>query len=111
MINISNITKKWEMTWADLNILGLLNMSSIFIFSGFGLLAFLKYIFPNIINECFVDKIHDLKYVTFFCIVSTLIIFLISKIPIKDFIIKSSITTFVYLFGVVAICIRIFFNI
>jgi len=31
---------KWEMTWADLSILGLLNMSGIFIFSGFGLLAF-----------------------------------------------------------------------
>ena len=102
---------KWEMTWADLSILGLLNMSGIFIFSGFGILAFLKYIFPNIINEYLVDKIHDLKYVTILCIALTLIIFLISKIPIKYFIIKSSITTFIYVFGVVTICIRIFFSI
>ncbi len=102
---------KWEMTWADLSILGLLNMSGIFIFFGFGILAFLKYIFPNIINEYLVDKIHDIKYVTIFCIVLTLIIFLISKIPIKYFIIKCSIITFIYVFGVVSICIRMFFNI
>jgi len=102
---------KYEMTWADLSILGLLNMSGIFIFFGFGILAFLKYIFPNIINEYLVDKIHDIKYVTIYCIVLTLIIFLISKISIKYFIIKCSIITFIYVFGVVSICIRIFFNI
>jgi len=102
---------KWEMTWADLGIIGLLNMSGIFIFSGFGILAFLKYIFPNIINESIVYKMHDLKYVTIFCIILSLIIFLISNIPIKYFIIKHSIITFIYVFGVVTICIRIFFNI
>ena len=100
---------KWETTWADLSILGRLNSSGIFIFCGFGLLAFLKYIFPKIINECLFDKIHDLNYVIIFCIVLTLIIFLISKISVIEFIIKYSIITFIYMFGVVTICIRIFF--
>ena len=111
MINISNITKKWEMTWADLSIIGLLNISGIFIFSGFGLLAFLNYIFPKIINEYLFDKIHNLSYVIIFCIVLTLIIFLISKFSMKLFLIKFSIITFIYVFGIVTICIRIFFNI
>ena len=102
---------KWGMTWTDLSIISLLNISGIFIFSGFGLLAFLKYIFPKIINEYLFDKIHNLKYVTSFCIVLTLVIFLISKFSIKYFIIKYSIITFIYVFGVVTICIRIFFNI
>lgn len=102
---------KLETTWADLSILGILNIFGIIIFCGFGLLAFLKYISPKIINEHLFDKIHDLSYVIIFCIVLTLIIFLISKFSIKHFVIKYSIITFIYVFGVVAICIRIFFNI
>jgi len=98
------------MTWADLGILGLLNRSGIFIFCGFGLLAFLKYIFPKIINEYLVDKIHAINYITIICIFLTLIIFLISKFSIINFIINHSILTFIYVFGVVTICIRIFFN-
>ena len=98
-------------TWADLSILAILNKSGIFIFCGFVLLAFLKYISPKIINEYLVDKIHNLNYVAIFCIVLTLIIFLISKFSIKYFIINYSIITFIYVFGVVTICIRIFFNI
>ena len=98
------------MTWADLGILGLLNRSGIFIFCSFGLLAFSKYIFPKIINEYLVDKIHDINYVTIVCIVLTLIIFLISKFSVINFIINHSILTFIYVFGVVTICIRIFFN-
>ena len=100
---------KWEMTWADLRIIGILNIFGIFIFCGFGLLAFLKYIFPKIINEYLVDKIYDLNYVIIFCIVLTLIIFLISKFSVINFIIKFSIITFIYLFGVLTICIKIFF--
>ena len=100
-----------EMSWADLKIIGILNRSGIFIFCGFCLLSFLKYISPKIINEYLVDKIHDLNYVAIFCIVLTLIIFLISKFTLKHFIINHSITTFIYVFGVVLICIRIFFNI
>jgi len=102
---------KLEITWADLKMIGVLNISGIFIFCGFGLLAFLKYIFPKIINEHIVDKIHGLNYVTIFCIVLTLIIFLISKFSVINFIIKYSVITFIYVFGVVTICIRIFFNI
>jgi len=100
---------KLETTWADLSILGILNISGIFIFCGFCLLAFLKYIFPKIINEYLVDKIHDLNYVTIFCIVLTLIIFLISKFSVINFIINYSIITFIYVFGVVTICSKIFF--
>lgn len=103
-----------EMSWKDLNDLTLsvvLPKIAIPIFFGFCLLAFLRFIFPNIINEYLVDKIYDLKYVTFFCIVSTLIIFKISKFSLIDFFIKYSIISFIYVFGVVTICIRIFFNI
>ncbi len=99
------------MTWADLSILGLLNRSGIFIFCGFCMLAFLKYIFPKIINEYLFDKIYDLNYITIFCIVLVLIIFIISKFSLKNFIISHSILTFIYVLGVVNICIRIFFNI
>ena len=102
---------KLEMTWADLRMIGILNISGIFMFCIFGLLSFLKYIFPKILNEYLVDKIHDLNYVIIFCIVLTLIIFFISKFSVISFIIKYSIITFIYVFGVVTICIRIFFNI
>ena len=102
---------KCETTWADLSFLGLLNMSGIFIFSGFVLLAFSKYIPPKIINEYLVDIIHNLNYVIIFCIILTLIIFKISKFSLIDFFIKYSIISFIYVFGVVTICIRIFFNI
>ena len=55
---------KLGMTYADLSIIGLLNIFGIFIFSGFCILAFLKYIFPKIINEYLGDKIHDVKYLS-----------------------------------------------
>jgi len=98
------------MTWADSSMLGLLNRSGIFIFLGFGILAFLKSVFPEIDNEYLLKEIFDLKYITIFCIFLALIIFKISKFPLKYFIINHSILTFIYVFGVVTICIRIFFN-
>jgi hypothetical protein len=99
-----------ETTWLDLSILSILNKFGICIFCFFIILVFLKFIFPKFINEHFTDKIHNLKYITIFCIGLALIILLISKIPAIKFISQYSITTFIYLFGVVILCSKLFFN-
>ena len=99
-----------ETTWLDLSILSILNKFGVCIFCFFIILAFLKFIFPKLINEHFTDKIHNLRYIAVFCIVLALIILLISKIPSIRFISHYSITTFIYLFGVVILCIKLFFN-
>lgn len=100
---------KSEMTWLDLSILSILNKFGISIFCIFGILAIGKIFFPKFINEYLIDKVHNLNYIVIFCTVLTLIILLISKIRKIDFILGYSITTFIYLFGVVTICIKIFF--
>ena len=99
-----------ETTWCDLFILGILNKFGIFIFCGFCLLALLKFIFPKFINRHLASKIHNLNYITILCIVLALILLLISKIPAIEFIWRYSITTFIYLFGVVILFIKLFFN-
>ena len=104
--------KEWtKQTRADFGILSVLNILGIFIFSIFGLLYLLKYFFPKFINRYVTDNIHELTYVIEFCIVLTLIIpLLIFKFSLTCFIWQYSIISFIYMFGVVIICVKIFFN-
>lgn len=99
-----------ETTWLDLFILSILNKTGIIIFGVFILLALLKLFYPNFINRYLTIKIHNIRYIAFFCIVLSSIILLISKIPWNKFIWQYSITTFIYLFGVVILCTKLFFN-
>ena len=99
-----------ETTWLDLFILSILNKTGIIIFGIFILLALLKLFYPNFINRYLTSKIHNIRYIAFFCIVLSSIILLISKIPWNKFIWQYSITTFIYLFGVVILCTKLFFN-
>ena len=85
---------KWGMvTRADLELLINLNRIGFYIFCGFSLLSFLRFIFSKYIHiiKCFTDKKHNFKFylthitkykkeiITVLCIVFTLIIFLNSK--------------------------------
>lgn len=104
--------KEWtKQTRADFGVLSVLNVLGIFIFSIFGLLSLLKYFFPKFINRHVTDNIHELTYVMVFCIILTLIIpLIIFKVSLTWFIWQYSIISFIYMFGVVTICIKIFFN-
>jgi len=66
---------------------------------------------PKFINRYATDNIHELTYVIEFCIVLTLIIpLIIFKVSLSWFIWQYSIISFIYMLGVVIICIKIFFN-
>ena len=114
---------KWGMTWADLHILGVLNKFGFHIFCMFSLLAFSRFILSKFIfiNEYFADKKHNFnifinhftinknEIVTVLCMISTLIILLNFKTFEIKFNLLNTITIFIYLFGVVTLCIKIFF--
>ena len=99
-----------ETTWLSLFVLSILNKTGIILFVVFILLALLKFCYQNFINRYLTSKIHNIRYITFFCIGLSLIILKISKIPWNKFIWQYSITTFIYLFGVVILCVKLFFN-
>jgi hypothetical protein len=114
---------KWEMTWVDLHILSVLTKFSLNIFYGFSLFAFLRYIFLKVIyiNKYFADKTHSfnifLNYIIIYkneiiiilCMVLTFIILLNFKTFKIKFNLANTITIFIYLFGVLILCIKIFF--
>ena len=78
------------------------------IFVFFGLLAFLKHNFPKTICESFIDKIQNFTYIIVFCAICTLIVTLWSRKPLKINILVDIVINFIYLVGVVFICIKIF---
>lgn len=103
--------EEWtKQTRADFGILSVLNRLSICIFIMFALLKLLKFIFPKL-NKCFTNNTkNDLTYIVLSSIILTLVIpLLILKIPFTGFLLRYSITSFIYLFGVVAICNKIFY--
>ena len=104
--------KEWtKQTRADFGVLSVLNILGIFIFSIFGLLFLLKCFFPKcIINKYVADIIHNLIYITSSCIVLVLIIPLVilKETSLTQFFWPYSATSFIYIFGVMIICIKIF---
>jgi len=98
-------------SWFSLKLVNILTGLSVFIFSIFGLLFLLKYFFPKfIINKYVTDNIHNLIYITSSCIVLVLIIPLgiLKETPLTQFFWPYSITSFIYIFAVITICIKIF---
>jgi len=104
--------EEWKkQTYAGFSILGILNKLGICIFVIFGLLALIKKYSSKSIGKSITDNIHDITYVIVFCVTLTLIIpLIISNVPFTWFICQYSIISFIYIFGVSTICIRIFFN-
>ncbi|MBA7580990.1 hypothetical protein ES708_22889 [subsurface metagenome] len=102
--------EEWKkQTWGGLSIFTILNTLGICIFVIFGILKILRCIFPKL-NKYFTSNIkYDLAYILISCIIWTLIIpIVISNMPFTVFLLRYSITSFIYLFGVATICIKIF---
>lgn len=98
-------------TWFSFGLVNILTGLSIFIFSIFVLLFLLKYFFPKfIINKHVTDNIHNRIYITSSCIVLVLIIPLgiLKETSLTQFFWPYSITSFIYIFAVITICIKIF---
>jgi len=98
-------------SWFSIKLVNILTGLSVFIFSIFGLLFLLKYFFPKfVINEYVTDNIHNLIYITSSCIVLVLIIPLgiLKETSLTEFFWPYSITSFIYIFAVITICIKIF---
>jgi hypothetical protein len=99
-------------TCADLSIIGILNGLGIFVLIIFGVLALLKYFLPKFFYRYLTDKKQhlDLSYIICFCITLALIIKLIIMpgLSFSSFFWKYSIISFIYLFGVASVCIKIF---
>lgn len=98
-------------SWFSIKLVNILTGLSIFIFSIFGLLFLLKYFFPKfIINKYVTDNIHNRIYITSSCIVLVLIIPLgiLKETSLTQFFWPYSITSFIYIFAVITICIKIF---
>ena len=98
-------------SWFSLKLVSILTGLSTFIFSIFGLLFLLKYFFPKfIINKYVTDNIHNLIYITSSCIVLVLIIPLgiLKETSLTQFFWPYSVTSFIYIFAVITICIKIF---
>ena len=103
--------EKWKkQTWAGFSIFTILNTLGICIFVIFGILKLLKCIFPKL-NKYVTNNIkYDLTCIIASCIILTLIIpTIISNMSFTAFLLRYSITSFIYLFGVETICIKIFF--
>ena len=98
-------------SWFSLKLVNILTGLSVFIFSIFVLLFLLKYFFPKfIINKYVTDNIHNRIYITSSCIVLVLIIPLgiLKETSLTQFFWPYSITSFIYIFAVITICIKIF---
>ena len=107
-IDFEELTKSTRFSFELVNILTGL---SVFIFFIFGLLFLLKYFFPKcIFNKYVADIVHNLIYITSSCIVLVLIIpLVILKVTsLTQFFWPYSVTSFIYIFGVIIICIKIF---
>ena len=79
-----------------------------FIFSISGLLFILKLLFPKIYYRYVTDSINNPIYILVACIALTLAIPLIIFGHLFSW--KYLVIIFIYLFGIVTICLRIFFN-
>jgi len=102
--------KEWtKQTRADFGVLSILNKLGIYIFVIFSLLKLLQFISPKI-NKCFTsDSKNDSLYILISSTILTLAIpLMIFKISLTWFIWHYSIISFIYIFGVITICIKIF---
>lgn len=97
---------------ADFGVISILNSLGVFIFSFFASLYLLRYFSKDYNIKRHVERIlNNQNYIVGFSIVLTLIIpLIIFKVPFIWFIVKYSIISFVYIFAVTTICIRIIFN-
>jgi len=82
---------------------------NIYIFSIFGFLFLLKLLFPTFINRYVIDD----KNIQIHILEACIIVILMIQLTVFDSFIgwKYVIGSFVYLYGIVTICIKIFFNI
>jgi len=127
-----------ELAQISSDISGTISALNIFIFIIFGLLFLLKFLFKNIFNRYITDSINDPIYVITICMILTLFVSIIplelyhenglvvvrekmlkeanepeeviNSIITSGFTWKHFLITFVYLFGIVSICLRIFFS-
>lgn len=102
--------EEWiKQTRASFSILAILNTLGIYIFAIFCILKFLRLIFPKI-NKYIIDSTKFvLTYNALSCIILTLLIpLIVLNISFTAFLLHHSITSFIYLFGVETICIKIF---
>ena len=101
---------EWKkQTWADLSILAILNTLGIYIFAVFGILKFLGLIFPKLNKYIIFNIKYGFVYKILSCIILILFIpLMISNISFTAFLLHYSITSFIYLFGVETICVKIF---
>jgi len=102
--------EEWKkQTWAGFSILSILNTLGIYIFAVFGILKFLRLIFPKLNKYIINNTKYVLAYNALSCIILTLFIpLMISNMSITAFFWHYSITSFIYLFGVETICVKIF---
>ena len=102
--------EEWKkQTYAGVWILSILNTLGVYIFAVFGILKFLRLIFPKLNKYIIGNTKCGLAYNILSCIILTLFIpLMISNISITTFFWHYSIISFVYLFGVETICVKIF---
>lgn len=112
---LSQVTdfKEWiSVSPADFGVISILNSLGVFIFSFFASLYLLRHFYQNYnIKRHVTHIVNNQNYIVVFSIVLTLTVPLtIFKVPFIWFIAKYSIISFVYIFAVATICIRIIFN-
>jgi len=102
--------EEWKkQTYAGVWILSILNRLSVYIFAVFGILKFLRFIFPKLNKYIIDNRKFGLVYNVLSCIILTLFIpLMISDISITAFFWRYSIISFIFLFGVETICFKIF---
>ena len=102
--------EEWKkQTYAGVWILSILNTLGVYIFAVFGILKLLGFIFPKLNKYIINNRKCGLVYNVLSCIILTLFIpLMISDISITTFFWHYSIISFVYLFGVETICVKIF---
>jgi len=98
-----------KQTRADFGVISILNKLGFFIFIIFGILSLLKYISPGLINRYVTNGIGDLTYIIVFCTTLTLIIpLIIFRVSFCWFFWHYSAISFIYIFGLTTICIKMF---
>lgn len=104
--------EEWtKQTRADFGVLNILNKLGICIFVIFAFLKLLQFIFPKLNKFLTIDGKNDLSYIVPSSIILTLIIpLIIFRVSLTWFIWQYSVVSFIYIFGVIIICIKIFFN-
>jgi hypothetical protein len=99
-----------RVTRYSMELSSILSESSFFIFILFSCLFLLKFKFPSIINNRYVNNKNIKNYILATAIILALIIPLIMFKSFNIIFRGSTIISFIYLYGIVTICTKIFFN-